>query len=428
MDFYRRLLGVSIVLLLLLQIVYGSDQCYCLKKHVDGIESPVFLEQNPQNGQFYVAEQSGVVHIYSKDWKNELNQLLNLTNDVYITPNPFDERGLLSLALHPNFSSNNLVFTYSIRKIDKNEYAVVSMINTKEGSLKEEILLAIQQKHYQRNGGQVLFGKDGYLYVSVGDGGTLDERNISYAQSRTSLLGKILRLDVDHVDVVSDHLQFYSVPGNNPFVGNTSVRPEIYAFGARNMWRCSVDKETGYLYCGDTGDKTFEEINWIQPGKNYGWNIYEGNTVVKARENETITNELPVYSYRHGDMGHAVIGGYVYRGKAFQNLNGYYIFGDYVSGKLFSLEPPFNGTNSKRNLTMCEKNKCPCDSRDKPGLYLQSFSTDIEGEIYILTKQNGEILQLIPPLNDVTTCGSTRLLSNAFTMILVSVATLCCHT
>lgn len=426
MDFYGHLWCVLIVFVISLQTICLSEQCYCLKKQIDGITNPVFFEQNPQNGQFYVAQQSGVIHIYSEDWKQESRPLLNLTNDVYISETPYDERGLLSLALHPQFPSNNLIFTYSIRIINGKEYAVISKIKNSEKLVKEDILLAIEQPHHKRNGGQVLFGKSGHLYVSVGDGGSLDQKNISYAQSRSSLLGKILRLDVDKIEVVNDHVQLYSVPHDNPFVGNQSYRPEIFALGARNMWRCSVDKDTDNLYCGDAGDKDAEEINWIKSGKNYGWNIFEGNSTTIPGENETIEHELPIYSYKHGDKGYAVIGGYVYRGKAFKNLQGKYIFGDYVSGKLFTLDLPVHGSNSiVRDFKMCEKNKCPCNSRDKAGMFLLSFSTDNQGEIYILSKQKGEVLQLIPPLSAVTTCGSVELSSSAFfPIVLMSLVTI----
>jgi len=155
MDFYGHLWCVLIVFLISLQTICLSEQCYCLKKQIDGITNPVFFEQNPQNGQFYVAQQSGVIHIYSEDWKQESRPLLNLTNDVYISENPYDERGLLSLALHPQFPSNNLIYTYSIRMINGKEYAVISKIKNSEKLVKEDILLAIEQPHHKRNGGQV---------------------------------------------------------------------------------------------------------------------------------------------------------------------------------------------------------------------------------------------------------------------------------
>lgn len=177
---------------------------------------------------------------------------------------------------------------------------------------------------------------------------------------------------------------------------------------------------TGYLYCGDVGDTDTEEINLIKSGKNYGWNIFEGSVAkINRTKNEAIANEGPIYSYSHGDMGHAVVGGYVYRGKAFSSLFGQYIFGDYVSGKLFRLK--LNESNSKYNFAQCTQNKCPCDARDKPGKFLQSFSTDNEGELLILTKQKGEILKLIPPLSAVTTCGSCQLLPSAVVLLCTSV-------
>ncbi|XP_063428537.1 HHIP-like protein 1 [Mytilus trossulus] len=410
---FRRLL---IVLIVTLESMCKSEDCYCLKKLVGDINSPVFVEQDSVNGKFYVAQQTGVVHIYSKDWKRESNPLVNLTNDVHISNSIWDERGLLSIALHPQFHSNKQIFTYSIRIINGKEYAVVSKLEIRPDLLKEDIILAVEQANQKLNGGQALFGNDGLLYVSIGDGGSLDNKNISFAQSSSSLLGKILRINVDETEVVDDHLLFYSIPKNNPFVENASWRSEIFALGARNMWRCSVDKGTGYLYCGDVGDTDTEEINLIKPGKNYGWNIFEGSIEkINRTKNETIDNEGPIYSYPHGDMGHAVVGGYVYRGKAFSSLFGQYIFGDYVSGKLFRLK--LNESNSKYNLAQCAQNKCPCDARDTPGKFLQSFSTDSEGELFMLTKQKGEILKLIPPLSAVTTCGSCQLLPSVLVLL-----------
>jgi glucose/arabinose dehydrogenase len=283
----------------------------------------------------------------------------------------------------------------------------------------ERILLTIDKPQFNHNGGQLAFGPDGFLYISVGDGGGANDNDdghtegIGNAQDKLTLLGKILRIDVDSGDP-------YSIPDDNPFVQQDDARGEIWALGLRNPWRASFDQSgSRRLFVGDAGQDLFEEINIITRGGNYGWRIKEAshcfdpdnprNPLSACPDTGAGGSPLvdPVLEYPHFENGNAigiaVIGGYIYRGSAVPSLEGKYIFGDYSSsfenpsGHLFVATESANGSWSRRGLTV---------DGDENGLLdgnLLALGQDLDGEIYVLTTQasgptgaTGRVLKIVP--------------------------------
>ncbi|KAK7904475.1 hypothetical protein WMY93_017082 [Mugilogobius chulae] len=207
----------------------------------------------------------------------------------------------------------------------------------------ERVILEIDEPASNHNGGQLLFADDGYLYIFTGDGGMAGDPfgKFGNAQNKSALLGKVLRIDVDN----NDKGPLYRIPPDNPFVHERGARPEVFAYGVRNMWRCSVDRGDpqsregkGRIFCGDVGQNKYEEVDIIEKGRNYGWRAKEGFSCYdkKLCRNSSLDDVLPIYAYPH-KQGKSVTGGYVYRGCEYPNLNGMYIFGDFMSGRLMSL-------------------------------------------------------------------------------------------
>ncbi|MGH0173918.1 UNVERIFIED_CONTAM: hypothetical protein FKN15_066549, partial [Acipenser sinensis] len=227
------------------------------------------------------------------------------------------------------------------------------------------ILLEVVEPASNHNGGQLLFGYDGYLYIFVGDGGKAGDPfgEFGNAQNKSSLLGKVLRVDVDD----NSSGPPYWIPPDNPFVTDPRARPEVYAYGVRNMWRCSVDQGDpltltgrGRLLCGDVGQNKFEEVDIITKGGNYGWRAKEGFSCYdkKLCSNSSLDDILPIFAYPH-KLGKSVTGGYVYRGCEMPNLNGLYIFGDFMSGRLMSLkEDPATGEWHYKEICMGKGQTC----------------------------------------------------------------------
>jgi glucose/arabinose dehydrogenase len=226
----------------------------------------------------------------------------------------------------------------------------------------ESILLEIAQPFSNHKGGRLVFGPDGYLYLGPGDGGSAGDPN-GNGQNRSVLLGKILRIDVAQSP--------YGIPPDNPFAGNTEgFREEIYAYGVRNPWRFSFDSVTGWLWVADVGQDLYEEIDIVEKGKNYGWNIMEGKHCYGSPQCSTAGLVLPIWEYSHHE-GQSITGGFVYRGAKLPELSGAYIYGDFVAGKIWALR--YDGQAAPTNSLLSDTN-----------LNISSFGIDKDGEIYFL--------------------------------------------
>ncbi len=346
------------------------------------LTSPVGL-MAPEDGsaRIFVIEQSGKIKIIKNGVVLPV-PFLTVTDKLDGLNIAYSEKGLLGLAFHPEYKTNGRFFIYYSAPFGSGydhkgilaEYKV-SAINPDVADDKETIIMEIPQPESNHNGGCLVFGPDGYLYIGLGDGGGAGDKHGANgnAQDLNSLLGKILRIDVDAE-------RPYKIPPGNPFANTNDVKKEIYAYGLRNPWRFSFDRATGKLFCADVGQNKWEEIDIIEKGKNYGWRIMEGDHCFNPESGCNSDGLIgPVSEYDHG-TGISVCGGYVYRGKLFPALTGNYIFGDW-SGKLFYLKQDV-GKNWNRGDIIVEGRK----SNDT-GLKINSMGMDEAGEIYLVTQQ-----------------------------------------
>ena len=350
---------------------------YSWQKVITGLDQPVGLV-NAGDGskRLFIVEQGGLIRVY-KDGALLPTPFLNLSQKVSCC----GERGLLGLAFHPNYKENGYFFVDYTEK-DGNQLNTVIARFSVSGSdpdlamaNSETRLLLIRQPYQNHNGGQIQFGPDGYLYIGMGDGGSEGDP-FGNGQSLQTPLGKILRIDVDHA-------QPYAVPTDNPFTNVEGDAWEIWAYGLRNPWRFSFDPVTGDLYIADVGQDAWEEIDYLPVGSpggvNLGWNYYEGSHPYRGSPPASETFVMPVAEYSH-EFGKSVSGGYVYRGKNLLDWSGVYIYGDYVSGRVWGLLHLLDG--SWQNAQMFDT-----------GRNITSFGVDEDGEIY-LVDYGGDILIL----------------------------------
>lgn len=318
------------------------------------------------SGRLFVVEQRGIV--WTIDSTNPGTP--ELFFDIAARVRSGDEQGLLGLAFHPDFENNGRFFVdYTNRGGDMviSEFGLDASGNGHADS--ERNLLTISDPFPNHNGGMVAFGPDGYLYIGNGDGGWGGDP-LNSGQSLDTLLGKILRLDVDSED------EPYGIPADNPFAGGHGL-PEIWDWGLRNPWRFSFDRVTGALLIGDVGQESLEEIDLEAPGaggKNYGWNVLEGDLCYVRANCSARDTQLPVFTYSH-DEGCSVTGGYVYRGAANADvLTGAYLFGDYCSGNLWA----FNADDALAT------GRATTDEVGQVRFNVSSFGEDEAGEMYIV--------------------------------------------
>lgn len=331
----------------------------------DDVRQPVFATHaGDGSGRLFVVEKGGTIAIL-RDGQRAEPAFLDLTTVVNANGS---EQGLLGLAFHPRYRENGRFFVYYTARNGDNTVAryQVSASPDAADAASGAVLFAQPDPAGNHNGGMLAFGPDGYLYVGLGDGGSAGDP-WGNGQSRATLLGKILRLDVDGGEP-------YAIPPTNPWPNTPDVRPEIWAYGLRNPWRFSFDRASGDLYIADVGQNAYEEINF-QPagspgGQNYGWDTREGQHCFRAEScpSEGLTD--PVAEYSH-DLGCSVTGGYVYRGAALPALQSAYVYGDYCSGRIWALRRDSAGAWQQRDLLAT-------------GLSISGFGEDEAGELYVL--------------------------------------------
>ena len=299
------------------------------------------------------------------------------------------EEGLLSIALDPDFARNGYAYAYystgTLRRVTRlSRFATTGQGQTFAFDASSELVLfELAQPYANHNGGTILFGPDGMLYLGFGDGGNANDP-FRHGQNRTTFLGAIIRIDVR--DASPD--QRYATPPDNPFVGRAGIRPEIWAYGLRNPWRMSFDRETGLLWAGDVGQNLVEEISVIEAGGNYGWNVMEGSRCFSPPQGcDRSGLALPVWEYTHA-FGCSITGGYVYRGEAIPALRGWYLYSDYCNGLVWAIEAE---TAVSRGFV-------------EPVLLwaggpnaVASFAEDSEGELYVISFYNDRIYRIVAP-------------------------------
>lgn len=336
-----------------------------------------FQHAGDGSNDVYVVEQRGVIHVFENDPSTSSSGIfLDIESRVNDGAN---EEGLLGLAFHPDFESNGYFYVYHSASNPKRSivarYSIMDSVPQMADPSSEKIIMEFNQPYGNHNGGQIAFGPDGYLYIAVGDGGAGGDP-LGHGQNRSTIFGAILRIDVDNEE---DGLS-YAIPQDNPFHDNDQgFREEIYAYGLRNPWRFSFDAQTDQLWAGDVGQNALEEIDIIEPGKNYGWNIQEGSACYEPESGCDRTGLVqPVIDYGRRS-GKSVTGGFVYRGSRIPDLTGYYVYADFVSGKIWAL-----------NATLD-----PLDNKliNNSGLGISSFGVDPDNELYICSF-DGFIYQL----------------------------------
>ena len=331
------------------------------------------VQPDDGSGLIFVTEQRGVIHAFAPNQPQQgAHVFLDITDRVNRGGN---EEGLLGLAFDPDYRNNGCFYVYysaaNPRRSVVSRFSLDQRIPAIAARQSEVVIMEVGQPFSNHNGGQIMFGPDGYLYIGLGDGGGAGDPQRN-GQNLGTLLGSILRIDVSGLSASGD----YEIPSDNPFVDTAGARGEIWAFGLRNPWRFSFDTQTGLLWAGDVGQNTWEEIDIIVKGSNYGWNTMEGfHCYSQPGGCEQSGLALPVVEYDHSE-GCSVTGGYVYRGDKMPLVRGYYIYGDYCSGNIWALR--YDGNAVTQNVLLA-----------KSGLSITSFGEDLEGNLYILSREGG---------------------------------------
>ena len=336
----------------------------------------------PDDGRalLFATEQAGRIMVFPDDQgATQAEVFLDLTGRV--TPSPGNEEGLLGLAFDPGYRDNGYFYVYYSAASPRR--SVVSRFSVKAGNPKEAdtnselIIMEIGQPASNHNGGQIVFGPDGFLYIALGDGGGAGD-TFGNGQKKSTLLGSLLRIDVSG----GSDGKNYRIPSDNPFVGVSGARDEIWAYGLRNPWRFSFDRQAGDLWLADVGQSKWEEVDLIHKGRNYGWNIMEGAHCFSPSTGCDQTGlELPVAEYGHG-QGCSITGGHLFRGRGTPSLLGAYIYGDFCSGKVWGLR--FDGASVTELMELVDSS-----------LNISSFGEDKSGNLYVLDRNKG-IYKLVP--------------------------------
>jgi glucose/arabinose dehydrogenase len=339
-----------------------------------GLSSPVFLAQPLDDGRIFVVEQGGRIRLI-KNGVLQTTPFLDITSRVLSG----GERGLLSVAFHPQYATNHFFYVYFTTQTNGDirieRFTTTSNPEVADPASSKLIITAPHSTYDNHNGGLLSFGPDGMLYAGLGDGGSGGDP-LGNGQNYNSLLGSLLRLDVDHGDP-------YAIPATNPFVGQANHRGEVWAKGLRNPWRYAFDAATSLLYIADVGQNLHEEVDVVatnRGGLNFGWNIWEGFSCYNASSCSSTGFEPPIIDFGHGPAC-SITGGYVYRGSAIPAIRGHYFYSDYCAGFLRSFR---------------FENGVAVDQKDW-GLStgaVESFGVDFAGELYMISGNN--ILKIAP--------------------------------
>ncbi len=356
-----------------------------LREYARGLTFPVDIASTGDERLFVVAK-NGFIQIVNAD-----SQVLDVPfldiRDRVVGPNPPDERGLLGLVFHPNYEENGYFYVNYTGEGNTTHISrfKVSLNNPNQADPNSEVvLLTIGQPFSNHNAGDLAFGDDGFLYIPLGDGGAGGDPG-NRSQDEENLLGKILRIDVDNIDEGLN----YAIPDDNPFVNEPDIPNEIWAIGLRNPWRFSFDRETFDIWIGDVGQNSWEEISYLpageQKGANYGWRCVEGSATFNTSGCGDISSLInPVFEYRNNPNGDgcSVTGGFVYRGSNYSLLKGVYIFADYCSGKIWTIE---RDENDNWEIT---------DQGARQRLEYSTFGEDYNGELFVAAMNQGRIYRV----------------------------------
>jgi len=346
--------------------------------YAQGLTRPTAIASLPSttDKRLFVTEAAGQVRVITPDAQLANAPLLDIRSRVLDNG---QEMGLLGLAFHPKFASNSYMY---VDYVNKSQETIIARYTVDQKTFSadpatEKILLKIKQPYVNHNGGALVFGPNGYLYIGMGDGGSAGDPE-NRAQNRQEFLGKILRIDVDHGDP-------YSIPKDNPFAEGKGGKPEIWALGLRNPWRISFDSKTGDMYIADVGQDKYEEVDFEKTGtaggQNYGWRCKEGlhdfNTS-SCTASAILTD--PAFEYTHDENRCSITGGYVYRGSKYPSLAGKYFYADYCSGQLYYAEQ----VGGKWQQTLAASTQ----------FGVSTFGQAADGELYLADIKTGSLYHL----------------------------------
>ena len=411
----------------------GDPMTVGVRLVAEGLTAPVYMVESPDGtGRLFVVDQAGLIRILTPEGTLLAEPFLDVRDRMVSIGPGFDERGLLGLAFHPNYAENGRFFVYysaPLRPGAPENWNHTSHISEflvsgdpdRADPASERLILQVDQPQFNHNGGTLVFGPhDGYLYISLGDGGGANDVGVGHtpgignAQDITNLLGSILRIDIDNGDP-------YGIPADNPFIGEIG-RDEIYAFGLRNPYRISFDLGSGRLFAADAGQLLWEEVSIIDRGGNYGWNIKEGthcfdpdNPLVSPADCPDVGPLLgdplidPLIEYANirqpGGIGTVVVGGFVYRGSTLPQLNGRYVFGDW-STSFAQPDGTLLAASSRPESRLWQIHELSVMDRPdgRLGHFVLGFGQDSSGDVYVLTSdsssptgETGRIYQLVRP-------------------------------
>ncbi len=354
------------------------------------VERPISIVIPPDGtGRLFLIQQRGQVRILPKDESGaEAAMFLDYSTRGMEAKNGLFEEGLQGFAFHPKFAQNGkFYFCHTQQDLKRSvisEMRVSASDPNKADESTERVLLEVPQPYWNHNSGNMVFGPDGLLYISFGDGGGMPGGDpLRTAQNRFILNGKVLRIDVDR----TQGSRAYGIPPSNPFVGQDAVREEVYSYGMRNPWGLYFDAE-GTLWCADVGQDVYEEINHIVSGGNYGWSFREGTMKYPGRTDEPAADvkfEEPIFQYDHSH-GISITGGVIYRGSAMEKLKGCYIYGDWGHGRVWALRYDKAAKKAVSNDTLIE---AVLDDKGKGQFKPAAFCEDAKGEVLALDWMGG---------------------------------------
>lgn len=353
----------------------GSGAGVALKLIAQGLEAPLYVTAQTGDARVFIVEQPGRIRIV-KDGVLLEKPFLDIAARIKYG----GECGLLSVAFHPGYASNGYFFVnytdHEHGDTHVERYSVTSNPDIADPS-SAKLILKVEQPYANHNGGHIQFGPDGMLYIGMGDGGSAGDPH-GNGQDRSTLLGDLLRIDVDHGDP-------YAIPRDNPFVNKQGMRGEIWAWGLRNPWRFAIDRGAGILYIADVGQNLYEELDIApvsQPGLNYGWNVMEGKHCFKSKFCSSEGMTPPALEYGHS-QGCSIIGGYVYRGKSIPAISGQYFYADYCLGWIKSIKFQNGSITDRKTWKLGVEGN------------VLSFGVDAAGELYVLFS-NGKVYKFVP--------------------------------
>ena len=376
-------LTLFFIAFILIPFSYAQD--LDLELYASNFDRPVGIK-NAGDERLFIVEQDGYIRIINGDGSIQSTPFLDIDSQVINTGN---ERGLLGLAFHPDYAVNGYFFVNYINNSGNTVISRFTVDSSNPGAAdpnSEFNIIDYDQPYSNHNGGDLAFGSDGYLYIASGDGGSSGDP-INYSQNTLSLLGKLLRIDVNS----TTETQNYSIPASNPFVGDPNTRAEIFAYGLRNPWKFSFDRQNNDLWIADVGQNEYEEINLASAadaatGLNYGWRCYEGNDPYNLSDcSDPSEYTFPIGGYYHFNDGLSkcsITGGYRYRGTTYPNFNGWYFFADICSQEIGYLV--YDETSMEWNRTLVQFS----------GQWV-AFGEDLDGEMYVSDLTSGDIYKIV---------------------------------